>query len=184
MNNVIYSPIWEYVISFSDRWAPVRANVVGNYKIAGKNAIDDHLVHLFPDGGRGFSIFLSGNVDEPYHVDDTTAEDQAIEEGMRGFTLSAPIGAAGVRASSALQAYEEVLVGAGATRPARDAVDLRMVDAVRTRSGGLLKTNPEAVGGWPSLASSLPPADQDIDGMADAWERSVGLSHRYWRRRR
>ena len=41
---------------------------------------------------------------------------------------------------------------------------------------GLLKTNPEAVGGWPSLASSLPPADQDLDGMADAWERSVGLS--------
>ena len=176
VNNVIYSPIWDYVISFSDRWVPVRANVVGNYKIAGKSEIDDHLVHLFPDGGKGFSIFLSGNVDERYRPDDTTAEDQVIEEDMRGFTVAAPFGVAGVRASSALQAYEDVLVGAGATRPARDAVDLRMVDAVRTRSGGLLKTNPEAVGGWPSLASSLPPADQDLDGMADAWERSVGLS--------
>ena len=99
VNNVIYSPIWDYVISFSDRWVPVRANVVGNYKIAGKSEIDDHLVHLFPDGGKGFSIFLAGNIDETYHPDDTTAEDQVIEESMRGFTVSAPFGVAGVRAS-------------------------------------------------------------------------------------
>ena len=82
-----------------------------------------------------------------------------------------------VRTSSAIQAYEDVLVSAGATRPARDEVDKRIVDAVRTRSGRLLKANPEAVGGWPSLASALPPSDEDLDGMADAWERSVGLSH-------
>ena len=65
VNNVIYSPIWDYVISFSDRWAPVRANVVGNYKIEGKKRQSTTTSFTcFPDGGKGFSIFLSGNVDE------------------------------------------------------------------------------------------------------------------------
>ena len=36
VNNVLYSPAWEYVVSFSDRWTAIRANVVGNYKIEGK----------------------------------------------------------------------------------------------------------------------------------------------------
>ena len=168
VNNVLYSPIWDYAISFSDRWAQVRANVVGNYKIGGKDEKDDHLVHLFADGGKGFSVFLAENVDETHGQD--------IEDGMGRFTALTPFNAASVRASSASQAYEDVLVGAGATRPARDAVDLRMVDAVRTRSGSLLKTNPRSVGGWPLLASAPPPVDEDLDGMADAWERSVGLS--------
>ncbi|WP_245525534.1 pectate lyase [Mesorhizobium sp. M00.F.Ca.ET.216.01.1.1] len=178
VNNVLYSPIWGYVISFSDRWAAVRANVVANYKIDGEKEkeMDDHLVHLFAEGGKGFSIFLAENVDEPYRPDTAAAEDQVIEENMRDFTASQPFAVASVRTTSAPQAYEDVLVGAGATRPARDAVDLRMVDAVRTRSGALLETNPGTVGGWPSLASSLPPLDVDRDGMADAWERSVGLS--------
>ena len=176
VNNVLYSPVWDYVISFSDRWTPVRANVVGNYKIEGKKEKDDHLVHLFADGGKGFSIFIAENIDETYYPEATAAEGEWIDESMRGFMVSEPFAAASIRTTSAFQAYEDVLVGAGATRPARDAVDLRMVDAVRTRSGALLKTHPEAVGGWPSLASSPPPADEDLDGMADAWERSVGLA--------
>jgi pectate lyase len=176
VNNVIYSPVWDYVISFSDRWVPVQANVAGNYKIAGKKEKDDRLVHLFAEGGKGFSIFLADNIDETYRPDAWAAEDQAIDEEMRGFVVSEPFEAAGIRTTSALRAYDDVLVGAGATRPKRDAVDLRMVDDVRTRSGRLLKTDPKSVGGWPLLASSPPPTDEDHDGMADAWERSVGLS--------
>jgi pectate lyase len=176
VNNVLYAQTSDFGISFSDRWAPVRANVVGNYKVEGKKELDDHLVHLFPVGGKGFSIFLDGNVDEPYHPDGTAPEDQATEEGMRNFAASTPFGVPSVRTSSASQAYDDVLGSAGATRPARDAVDLQMVDAVRTSSGRVLKTNPGAVGARPSLASALPPVDQDRDGMADAWERSVGLS--------
>ena len=37
VNNVFYSPRWEYVVSFGDEWSASRANVVGNYKIAGEN---------------------------------------------------------------------------------------------------------------------------------------------------
>ena len=77
---------------------------------------------------------------------------------------------------SPLLAYEAVLERAGATRPARDDVDLRMVEAVRTRSGQLLKNDPAKVGGWPELAATAPPPDRDADGMADAWEVEMGLN--------
>lgn len=176
VNNVLYSPIWDYVISFSDRWAKVRANVVGNYKIQGKRAMDDHLVHLFPEGRHGFSIYVADNLDETYRPDDATAEDQVIAEPWRGYLVPTPFDVQDVRASPPRQAYDDVLSGAGATRPARDAVDLRIVEAVRTRSGRLLKASPEKVGGWPTLAATTPPPDKDEDGMADAWETAMGLS--------
>ncbi|MCT7376935.1 pectate lyase [Chelativorans salis] len=175
VNNILYSPKWLYVISFSDRWAAVRANVVGNYKIAGSNEQDDHLVHLFEEGDGEFALHLQGNIDETYRPDTSMPEDRVIDEDMRRFVVSNPFPTEYVRADSAQEAYDEVLVGAGAVRPARDAVDLRIVDAVRTRSGALLRSNPEKVGGWPKLVSALPPADVDRDGMADAWERSIGL---------
>lgn len=177
VNNLLYSPVWDYVISFSDRLAPVQANVVGNYKIEGKveKDKDDRLVHLFEEGGKGFSIFLADNIDEKYRPDADAADDEALVESMRRFVLSERLDAPSVKTTSAAGAYEDILVYAGATRPARDAVDLRMVDAVRTRSGKLLKSDPEAVGGWPTLASTQPPPDRDSDGMADSWEQSVGL---------
>ncbi|WP_018185284.1 hypothetical protein [Kaistia granuli] len=176
VNNVLYSPIWDYVISFSDRWTKVRANVVGNYKIKGKREKDDHLVHAFPEGGNGFSIFVADNIDETYRPDDSFADDLVIAEKWRDSLVATPFDVADVRPSSPRQAYDDVLARAGATRPMRDAVDLRMVEAVRTRSGELLKSDPAKVGGWPLLAASAPPVDKDQDGMADDWELAMGLS--------
>lgn len=176
VNNVLYSPVWDYVISFGDRWTKVRANVVGNYKIKGKREIDDHMVHLFAEGDHGFSVYLADNYDETYRPDDGIADDQVIAEGGRRFVVSTPFEVADVRASPPRQAYDDVLSGAGATRPARDAVDLRIVEAVRTRSGALLKSSPEKVGGWPELAAAAPPPDQDEDGISDAWERRMALN--------
>ena len=176
VNNVLYSPVWDYVIGFSDRWAPVRANVVGNYKIEGKRTIADHLVYAFEEGGHGFSFYLADNIDETYRADDTIADDEVIAEEMRRSVTSTPIEVAEVRAAPPRQAYDDVLSMAGATRPVRDAVDERIVDAVRTRKGSLLKSSPEKVGGWPVLASAPPPPDGDEDGVADDWELSVGLA--------
>ncbi|BCP53920.1 pectate lyase [Kaistia sp. 32K] len=176
VNNVLYSPIWDYVISFSDRWTRVRANVIGNYKIAGRSEKDDHLVYLFRQGDHGFSLFLSDNLDETYRPDESVGDDQVIAEEWRNYLVSSPFDVANVRASPPRQAYDDVLATAGATRPKRDAVDRRMVEAVRARSGSLLKSNPEAVGGWPTLAAAPPPPDRDQDGMPDAWETAKGLN--------
>ncbi|WP_159587185.1 pectate lyase [Chelativorans xinjiangense] len=175
VNNVLYSPIWQYAIGLSDRLAPVQANVIGNYKIAGTRKIDDHLLHLFEEGDGKFAVYVAGNIDETYRPEAGMAEHLVLDEAMRGHIVSRPFTTLGVRAGPAHAAYDDVLVGGGATRPARDAVDLRIVGAVRTRTGALLESNPEKVGGWPELVSASPPADADRDGMADAWERSVGL---------
>lgn len=176
VNNVLYSPVWDYVISFSDRWGPVRANVVGNYKITGVDQDDDRLVHLFNDGGHGFSIFLRDNFDEKYIPDETVAVDEALEEKMRRFVVPTAFATPSIQTSTAKEAYEKVLDSAGATRPKRDVVDRRVVEDVRSRSGDLLRTKPQDVGGWPVLKSAVPPADDDEDGMPNTWERKVGLN--------
>lgn len=74
----------------------------------------------------------------------------------------------------AAEAARRVLEEAGAVLPRRDAVDARVVQQVRNRTGGLINRANE-VGGWPALASAEPPADRDHDGMPDAWEVRHGL---------
>jgi pectate lyase len=175
VNNVLYSPVWDYVVSFSDRWAPVKANVIGNYKAAGKSDKSDRLVHLFEDGDHGFSVFLGGNIDETYRATDSVDEAEALGEPFRKYVSDEPFKVPGVTTMAASDAYDAVLLGSGATKPVRDEVDARIVDQVRNKTGVLLKSDPTKVGGWPVLRSAPPPADLDADGMADAWEMSVGL---------
>ncbi|HRI86758.1 MAG TPA: pectate lyase [Candidatus Hydrogenedentes bacterium] len=74
---------------------------------------------------------------------------------------------------SAKDAYELVLARAGASLR-RDAVDLRVIDDIRSRRGKLLNSQRD-VGGWPVLESLPAPKDTDRDGMPDAWERSEQL---------
>jgi hypothetical protein len=55
------------------------------------------------------------------------------------------------------------------------AVDRRVVENVRSRSGRLIDSQTD-VGGWPVLRSAPPPPDRDRDGMPDAWEETHGLN--------
>ncbi len=84
---------------------------------------------------------------------------------------------------SAAQAYLDVLAGAGATLPRRDAVDMRVVQETRNGNasgtgnhGGLgMIDSPDAVGGYPVYESGKAFVDNDGDGMPDYWERKLGL---------
>ena len=82
---------------------------------------------------------------------------------------------------TALETYEAVLAGAGATLPRRDAVDRRIVDCVRTGKTttptGIISSVDEA-GGYPELTykQSEVQKDSDNDGMPDAWETKYGLN--------
>jgi hypothetical protein len=98
-----------------------------------------------------------------------------------------------VTTHSADDAFELVLQHAGATLPARDTIDRRIVNETRTgsvtfggngyaKSQGLDTTKvygiidtPTNVEGWPVLNSLPAPPDNDHDGMPDAWESSNGL---------
>ncbi|GAB4527819.1 MAG: hypothetical protein Kow00133_16700 [Amphiplicatus sp.] len=176
VNNVFYSPEWEYVISFGDEWAKARANVVGNYKLSGDRLHDDRLVHLFEESGRGFAIYVSDNYDETYMPDSEAKNREALDPGFRRYLVKRPFPAPPVRTSGPEAAYEEVLEHAGATRPARDAADRRIIETVRDRAGRLLESDPESVGGWPVLDAGEPYADGDGDGVWDVWERANGMN--------
>jgi hypothetical protein len=67
-----------------------------------------------------------------------------------------------------------VLTRAGATLPARDDADARVVADVRNGTGSVIDS-PARVGGYPRLANSAPPADSDHDGIPDDWEKAHGL---------
>ncbi len=175
VNNVFYSPEWEYVVSFGDEWARIQANVVGNYKIAGENLHDDHMVHLFEESGLGHSIYVKDNYDEPYRTEAGQDDRLVIAGEQRHFVSAAPFGAPPIRTSAPMRAYEVVLAGAGATKPERDAVDKRIIKKVKDRSGKLLKTDPQDVGGWPELAGGVPYQDGDMDGISDDWEVKNGI---------
>lgn len=177
VNNVLYSPVWQYAISLGDEWAHVNANIVGNYKIAGRPDLesDDHLVHVFEESGQGFSIYASSNYDEPYRLSDDDPDHLIMASEFRKYLVTKPFAAPPVRASSAEAAYEAVLARAGATKPYRDPVDTRLVSEVEARQGRLLVNKPENRGGWPELDAGVPYPDQDEDGMSDAWENDQGL---------
>ena len=90
-----------------------------------------------------------------------------------GYRLAAPVDVAPVTPDPAPSAYERVLAHAGASL-ARDAVDRRVVEGVRHRTGRIIDSQGQ-VGGWPVLRSAPAPQDTDNDGMPDTWERSHGL---------
>ena len=175
VNNVFYSPRWEYVVSFGDEWSASRANVVGNYKIAGENDVNDHMVHLFVESGKGHSIYLKDNYDEPYRTDAGQDESLVVAEDQRQFIVATPFDAPAIRTSPPQHAYEEVLANAGATKPERDMVDKRIIELVKNRRGKLLRNDPAEVGGWPELAGGTPYPDADMDGLSDDWEQKNGM---------
>ncbi|MGE5315273.1 MAG: T9SS type A sorting domain-containing protein [Acidobacteriota bacterium] len=92
------------------------------------------------------------------------------------------------------RAFQSVLASAGASKPARDAVDRRIVNDVKTGTAafegpsyrkaqnfpasapvtGIIDSQND-VGGWPVLSSLTAPDDADHDGMPDSWERAHGL---------
>ncbi|MBI4624107.1 MAG: pectate lyase [Verrucomicrobia bacterium] len=103
----------------------------------------------------------------------------AVEfEGRRQVqTVGQPFAAPPVKTVSAQEALELVLATVGASLPVRDAVDARLVNHVRTRTGKLIDSQTE-VGGWPELKSGPLPADTDNDGIPDSWETPRGLNPR------
>lgn len=86
-----------------------------------------------------------------------------------------PFDAAPVSTDAGSDVYEKLLAGCGVTRPVRDAVDVRVVGAIRAGNGAIIDSQRD-VGGWPVLASGPAPADADGDGMPDAWEREHGFA--------
>jgi pectate lyase len=171
-NNVIYN--WGGVCSgmTGDR---LSANYLGNYLRPG------------PDSSQRPPIALTKTADVAYFVEGNVVEGRPEAKGEAMFAPQEEGGrklfrladrafdVAGVRATSASVALDEVLEFAGAVLPRRDAVDARLAGHARSRGGRIIDSQ-KAVGGWPEYRSAKAPADADADGMPDEWERARGLN--------
>jgi pectate lyase len=90
-----------------------------------------------------------------------------------------------IAAQSAKDAFEAVLAHAGASLPARDTLDQRIIENVRKRTGKIIDVQGGYPHGtayeattqaWPALRSLPSPKDTDGDGMPDEWEKKHGLN--------
>lgn len=170
-SNVIYN--------MGEGWAyggeHARVNYVGNYYRAGPStARPDKIFRVSSPDTR---MFIRGNVIDGHpEIDQDNVAGLIIDDGIDGEKLlvDEPFAMPHVATGSAQVSFEEVLQHAGAVMPGRDAVDSRIVDDVKNRSGKIINS-PSDVGGWPELESGEARVDSDKDGLPDTWETARAL---------
>ncbi len=192
VNNVVYD--WGDQAAHRSEGGDVRVNLIGNVFICGpaKKA-----KYFFRENTPGRSeVIAEGNwrdLDQDEAHNGAVPTDKAeIAKGFDGFgegdrlvINGEPLAFFSLVAAAtrpAEVAYDAVLEGAGASLW-RDAIDERIVESVRQRTGGLIDSQEEfrgADGKLPGM-DDLPFAkrdanfDVDQDGIADAFEREHGL---------
>jgi hypothetical protein len=192
VNNVVYD--WGDQATHRSEGGDVRINLIGNVFISGpaKKA-----KYFFRENTPGRSeVIAVGNwrdLDQDEAHNGAAPTDEAeIAQGFDGFgdgdrlaIDGEPLAFFSLVANAtrpAEAAYDAVLEGAGASLW-RDAIDLRIVDSVRQRTGGLVDSQEafRGVDGKLPGIDDLPIAERDSDfdvdrdGIADAFEREHGL---------
>jgi pectate lyase len=167
INNLVYNWRWWGTSTKPN----ARVNVIGNYYKTGPNWTGGKGVGL--QYSDGVTLFVKGNIGPGREAD--TGDDWLVVNGSdTNRSLTAVISLSGIRTNNAADVYELVLNNAGATFPAIDAVDQRIIKSVRDGTGKHIASQNE-VGGWPIYNPGQPSTDTDHDGMPDAWELAHGL---------
>lgn len=174
-NNVIYD--WgDYASGLVD--GDIRVNYIANYLKPGPSTKIVQPISFTTHADEKTRFFIDGNLVEghPELVPGKPGfmELEGGKPGARYTLVTQPFAAPPVKTDDARSAYDAVLAGVGATVPARDSVDTRVVDEVRQGSGHIIDSQKQ-VGGWPQLAAGTAPLDSDGDGIPDEWEIAHGL---------
>jgi len=168
VNNVVYD--WLETAGYTAADGKVDMNFIGNFLVAGPNTRRSTRGEAFKGGSATTRIYQAHNR--------INGQDTGWEMFTGSYAKMPQMFAfLSVQPELAEQAYERVLVEAGAHPWRRDAADRRVVEQVRSRSGKIVNATSE-VGGLPTLATEPAPMDSDEDGMADEWELSRGLNPR------
>jgi hypothetical protein len=153
-------------------------NYVGNYIIAGPETSSSWWLRAFDakSDDANFYIYQSGNKIDGDR--DLVRDGNDIGSAMFAGTytaLGSPAAMRLVTTHGADEAYYRVINGAGAICWARDSVDARLIQNLRTMKGSVIDSQTE-VGGYPVLPVVNRPAnwDTDADGMPDYWELATG----------
>ena len=158
-----------------------RYNVVNNYFKAGPATQEnrkDRIVNPWQPYGR---FFVTGNFVEGYPTVSANNWAGGVQcEHPDSVQATTAFAVVAIPERDPKTAYVQVLQQAGASYR-RDAVDTRIVEAVRTgnpkvgKNGNGIIDSQKEVGGWPELKAGEAPADKDKDGMPDAWEQKQKL---------
>jgi hypothetical protein len=187
-NNVVYN--WGFQCIYGGEKG--RQNVVANFfKPGPATTRPDRFLEMYDEDGRWY---VSDNVvygnplvteDNWQGVDGPAPEKSRVDSPFQ-FVIDST--------KSADEAYNDVLLYAGAVLPKRDPVDERILNEVRNGTAsygsvsysdaqrlvsaavphGIIDSQTE-VGGWPELISAPAPVDTDGDGIPDDWEITNGL---------
>ena len=168
-NNVIYH--WMSPAGYTSK-DKATLNYIGNYLKPGPATTARR--RAFEVEGQATTLFVDGNFIEGAGQ---ANDDQwrLIEDAENATRAPEELDVPPMTTHTAAEAYRLVLEDGGASRPRRDAVDSRIVEEVLGGTGRIINSQAD-VGGWPEYRSGEPPADDDRDGMPDAWERGHGLN--------
>ena len=190
-NNVIYN--WKSNNVYAGEGGSY--NLVNNYYKSGPSTGKSVMYRVLnpfkriPDLPYG-KFFVQGNyVDGSPEVsadnwlgvvmDKGTAADAQAAKALTAFP------AENIKTNTAAEAYRLVLQQGGASRPARDTLDQRIVNDVKNRYGRIIDVQggyPHGtsyaltVNAWPYLRSAKALSDADKDGMPDAYEKAQRLN--------
>jgi hypothetical protein len=214
-NNVVYNWVHRSIDGGDYR---AQYNIYNNYFKPGPATPNNNVGHriLKPESGRSKlktkyygRAYVNGNIMEGAdHItkDNWNGGVQIEDEPNTGNYTNAikwnePLPGPLFTVLSAKQAYNYVLNNAGATLPKRDAVDIRVVEQVKTNKVKIMPgvitpttqfkprrlpldsykigiiTDINQVGGYPNYTGE-PYVDTDNDGMPDAYEIKNGLNHK------
>ena len=183
VNNVAYNPFGTFShIDMIYQLAPDLVNYSGNYYKPGPNTEVKYGIKALNAGTPGAGIFIQGNIG-PQRESDSLPEINIIDPDSRQFVVSKPFPVEAITTTTALQAYDQVLAGAGANIglncdgtffSRRDAIDTCIVNDVINGTGKIID-DPSEVGGWLTINPATPCADSDHDGMSDLWEQIWGF---------
>ncbi len=174
VNNVAFD-YGDSALQTSNPYGSPQIDIVGNYFKAGPDSDRERFeIDAYPIEDAGtWSLRVAGNIG-PHGGDDGPQSDLVSPEDRGLIVESPPQGLPPITTTSASQALDDVLAGAGARVPYVDRVDEQLLDDVVDDRGGMINDESE-VGGWPDLPVGQAPADGDGDGMPDTWEDAHGL---------
>lgn len=176
-NNVMYNWGGTHAGYNADAVSVAKLNYVGNYLIPGANSKDNGIA--YSTGSPYNQAYFEGN----YYNDEMPKnqwdlvkfKESWTAQNIQDYKQDKAFDVVHTQTDNAKIAYQKVLEIGGANLPRRDAVDLRIVNDVKTRSGKIIASQ-EDVGGWTALKSAPAPRDTDKDGMPDLWETKNGLN--------
>ena len=138
-------------------------------------------------GDPGARVFARGNVIEGHSEatrDNALAIgwhpklDKLTDADRQAMLVREPFAEVPATMQAARDAFATILAEAGATLPARDSVDLRLLTQARDGAGKIIgkETDLPEAQRWPDYRALPALADGDGDGLPDFWEKQHGLN--------